>query len=334
MRIPRMTMPDDAEGLYHLTNRLVDSPDMEFGDTEKQKLYSLLMSYAGFSGIQIVAWCLMDDHFHMLVRVPGNSGASHTSPTESEALKRMKLIYTKAEMAVINEALAHQKSPAARAEFLVPYNKRMGDLPMFVRSVKQRFSRWYNQRHKRKGTLWQDRYKSVLVEMDTAKSLGHAARVVAAYIDLNPVRAGLVTDPKDYPWCGFARASQGDKISLCGIANLFGKSPKAAMDAYAQMLGTSVAGQGTDKSKRKNPAIDAHRQFEGRQHGERLPLDVMLRLRTRYLVDGAIIGSPEFVRGVTSARGAHSAARSGKKMRFGDWGGLHTLRDLRVDVVQ
>jgi len=61
---------------------------------------------------------------------------------------------------------------------------RMGDLSRYVKEVKERFTRWYNKRHGRRGTLWMDRFKSVLVED------GEALRTMAQYIDLNPVRAG------------------------------------------------------------------------------------------------------------------------------------------------
>ena len=70
----------------------------------------------------------------------------------------------------------------------------MGDVSAFMKTVKQRFSVWYNQSHARYGTLWADRFKSVLVEGDT-----RALATVAAYIDLNPVRAGMVEDPGKYP---------------------------------------------------------------------------------------------------------------------------------------
>ena len=56
----------------------------------------------------------------------------------------------------------------------------------------------------------------------------------------------------------------------------------------------------------------------------------MLRLRVRYLTDGAIIGSKEFVERITGGRGK---AKPGVPMRFGQWGGLHALRNLRVNPV-
>ena len=55
-----------------------------------------------------------------------------------------------------------------------------------------RFTRWFNRVHERTGTLWEKRFKSVIVESGTA------ARTMAAYIDLNPVRAGMLKDPADY----------------------------------------------------------------------------------------------------------------------------------------
>ena len=66
-----------------------------------------------------------------------------------------------------------------------------------LKELKQRFSRWHNRRVGRKGPVWEDRHKSVQVE-DSETAL----RTIAAYIDLNPVCAGLVTDPKDYRWGG------------------------------------------------------------------------------------------------------------------------------------
>ena len=328
----RVIMPTGSDGLYLVTNRLIANPDRIFGDTEKQKLFSLMLAYANFSNIQIVAWCVMDDHFHMLLRVPGNASDMTTMLTATDILKRMKLIYTPAELAVITEAIA-KKSPAAREEFFETYRRRIGSLAMFVRIVKQRFTQWYNGKHQRVGTLWQERYKSVVVEMEKANSLGHAARVMAAYIDLNPVRAGLVNDPKDYPWCGFARACQGDKPSLNAISCLFGIPPKPAMVSYGDMIGSSQSATSNPNAGGPISSTDARARWHDRKPGEILPLQIMLRLSTRYFTDGTIIGSPDFVHSVSSAHGHGTTAKPGKKMRFGDWGGLHSLRNLRTNVI-
>ena len=75
----------------------------------------------------------------------------------------------------------------------------------FMKTVKQRFSVWYNRNHGRYGTLWADRFKSVVVEGE-----GNPLQTMAAYIDLNPVRAGIVDDPKNYRFCGYAEAVAGE----------------------------------------------------------------------------------------------------------------------------
>ena len=76
----------------------------------------------------------------------------------------------------------------------------MNDLSIFMKQLKGYFAQQYNRRHKRYGTLWSERFKSVLLEG------GPAVAAIAAYIDLNPVRAGLCEDPKDYRYCGYAEA--------------------------------------------------------------------------------------------------------------------------------
>jgi hypothetical protein len=79
----------------------------------------------------------------------------------------------------------------------------MHDLSQFMKTVLQRMTRWFNLCHQRKGTLWEERYKSVIVED------GIAARTMAAYIDLNPVRAGMVSDPAEYRWSSYGEAVGG-----------------------------------------------------------------------------------------------------------------------------
>jgi len=77
----------------------------------------------------------------------------------------------------------------------------MYDLSEFMKTLKQRFSFWFNKSHERGGPLWNGRFKSVLVESPACheQDFAHnAITTMAAYIDLNPVRAGLVDDPKDY----------------------------------------------------------------------------------------------------------------------------------------
>ena len=91
----------------------------------------------------------------------------------------------------------------------------MADISEYVRAIKQTFSRWYNKMNNRTGYFWGDRFKSVLIEK------GEALINCLAYIDLNPVRAGIVNKPEDYSWSGIGYRiytnNKGDFLSFEGI---------------------------------------------------------------------------------------------------------------------
>jgi len=98
---------------------------------------------------------------------------------------------------------------------LESYRRRMNDLSIFIKELKGGFAQWYNRRHRRYGVLWAERFKSLLLEG------GRAVATVAAYIDLNPIRAALCADPKDYRYCGYAEAvATGSEPALAGIRTI------------------------------------------------------------------------------------------------------------------
>ena len=327
---------------------------MAFGDEEKRHFVKLMKMYAGFSGIQVVSWCVMSNHFHMLVAVPEQGEL-----TEATVLKRMAMIYTPSQMAEIQVKLAARGTADARRRVLEPYILRMGNLASFMKTLKQRFTQWFNRKHERKGTLWEDRYRSTIVEYhgyskavvgtsrEAAEVKSHAARVVAAYIDLNPIRAGMVEDPMDYAWSSYGAAVRGDKEAVSGLRALWGGSKAEALAAHRMFIFEEGAEEEKEDSetedrrrensrqrsgaKKARVGIDAKKVWAVRQRGGRLPLSVMLRLRVRYLTDGAVIGSKEFVEKITGSGGDK---KPGKLMRFGEWGGLHALRNLRKNVVE
>ena len=112
------------------------------------------------------------------------------------------------ELASLRLAGRHEAAEQLKAR----YTRRMYNLSEYVKSLKQGFSMSYNRRHQRQGTLWESRFKSVLVEGSR-----RALWTVAAYIDLNAVRAGLVNDPQDYRFCGYAEAVAGNHCARTGL---------------------------------------------------------------------------------------------------------------------
>ena len=183
---------------------------------------------------------------------------------------------------------------------------------------------WYNRNHQRYGTLWAERFKSVLVEGKSG-----VMRTMAAYIDLNPVRAGLVDDPKDYRFCGYAEAVAGNATARRGLDLLFkGKSWEATQSAYRQVLFGTAAGP-----REHGHSIDPE-AFERvvAQKGQ-LPLQTVLRCRVRHFTDGAVLGSKAFVAEQLNhyrrATGRRERTAPRDVPRVTDWGDLTTLRGLR-----
>ena len=127
----------------------------------------------------------------------------------------------------------------------------MGDLAVFIKEVKQRFSSLYNKSHERYGTLWAERFKSVLVEGSLS-----ALRTVAAYIDLNPVRAGLVEDPKDYRFCGYAEALAGARQAQAGIQSV---TERQRIDSALEQYRMTLFGMGSSGSRENQKAMTAAR---------------------------------------------------------------------------
>ncbi len=71
-------------------------------------------------------------------------------------------------------------------------------LARVMQSVGRRYVRYFNDRTTRSGTLWEGRYKSTLIDSE------RYLMVCSRYIELNPVRAGIVEVPQAYPWSSFA----------------------------------------------------------------------------------------------------------------------------------
>jgi len=136
-----------------------------------------------------------------------------------------------------------------------------------------------------------ERFKSVLLEG------GKALAAVAAYIELNPVRAGLCADPKDYRYCGYAEAlAKGSLLARQGIRTILGQPETICRKELSRQYRKYLFVKGSSRSANKPPAFDlatAQRVVE-EQNGE-LPLPQHLLCRIRYFTDGVILGSEGFV---------------------------------------
>lgn len=113
-------------------------------------------------------------------------------------------------------------------------------VPQMMQAVGRAYVRWFNVRHGRTGTMWEGRYRSTLIQ---------AERYLLAcmvYIELNPVRAGMLQDPAEYPWSslGHYLGRRNDKlVTPHPIFWELGNTPFAREMAYAELIHADLSPQ-------------------------------------------------------------------------------------------
>ena len=327
----RRLLLEGESAVYHVMSRTALKEHL-FGPKEKEVFCALLRQQADFCGIEVLTFCVMRNHFHILARV---APVEHLP--DEELLRRYanyygcervpRSVWSPEELGAV---LADGGERAERARNRVL--ERMGNLPAFMRELKQRFTIWFNAKHSNDGTVWGARYKSVLVEDDAA-----TLAKVAAYIDLNPVRAGIAGDPADYRWCGYAQAVAGVREAQKGVSGLFASDQRTyteAMRDYRLVLfGKGYLTKGT--VGKDEGRISAERMREVIDSGGALSLQELLRVRARYFSDGMILGSKAFLEKQFAANRelfGRRRKRTGRPLPGGGWDGLHVMRDLKRNV--
>jgi REP element-mobilizing transposase RayT len=339
MRQPRLKVPADRPvGYYHCLSRVVDRRFI-FGEPEKEHFVKLMREYEAFCEVQVLTHSVMSNHFHILLEVPRRPVLLPDAEAILAKLKNLSghngVKHLRQQVELLRKANDH----AAEAQLLTRYHDRMWDVSAYMKLVKQRFTQWYNRRNDRKGTLWEERFRSVLVE-----GSGEALLAMAAYIDLNSVRARIVPDPKDYRWSGYGAAVAGDEPARLGLQAIVRAlpggqeaSPSRALELYRMHL------YRVGDEQRESVGPDGQTERGALAHEEvmkvlaakgRLPLASYVRCRVRYFSDGAVLGSREFVNGIfTHYRRRFGAQRKdGARRVQGLETELYVLRDLRLGV--
>jgi REP element-mobilizing transposase RayT len=319
--------------------------------------------YENFSGCRVLSYCVMCNHVHLLLEVPP---MQEGGLSDEELLKRLKAIYTKAYVTGVAKELAEAREKMAAhyggekwvAEVHARYAYRMHDLGEFMKVLLLRFSRWFNTKHKRTGALWESRYKSVLVEE------GITAQTMAAYIDLNPVRAGMVADPAEYRWSSYGEAmgggARGDGAKArAGLVRAMlahkggGADPKLWAKRIAREYRMMLLEEGKEQLevvinpegeqdlkvvKKGMKRAVADEELARLERGRNVALRKMLRFRVRYFTDGAVIGSRAFVDEVFRDSREHfgpnrkTGARKLRGAGSAAAGMIWSARDLRKDI--
>ena len=253
MRHTRIKLPAPAS--YHITTRVKNDEFLLEEDADKRDLLDIIRRTAAFSGITVLSYAILDNHFHLLVNIPPQQEIDN-----AELERRIRILWGAAKAedkferwqfweSIGKIALAEKERNAFR--------RRMCDISPFVKEIKQLFTLSYNRRHERRGTVWgRSRFKSAAVSSDF-----NTLATVATYIDLNAVRARIARHPKNYKWCGLGAAKRGDTLALSGLAALVRAAKcsadelqivdfESALDEYMRFLdGTKKAEKTAASSK-------------------------------------------------------------------------------------
>lgn len=336
MRTARVKIDGEAGvGYYHCVSRVINR-EFVLGEEEKEHFMKLMRRYEIFCGVRVVTYCVMSNHFHILVEVPRRP-ATESLPSDAELISLARKAQDSYGSGTLKQDLARlraQGNDAAAEELKERFFRRMWDLSWFLRLVKQRFTQWHNKRQGRTGALWEDRFKSVLVE-----GAGPALSAMAVYIDLNPVRAGIVDDPAGYRWCGYAEAVAGLKVAREGLAvvveSVRGQevAPQRVVAEYRMQVFGRGGAEGVDEEGRPvRRGVSDERIREVLEKNGRLDGWESLRCRVRYLSDGVVLGSREFVDAYFHGNRERFGSRredGARRMQFITMPGLFSLRDLQ-----
>ncbi len=176
-RLPRLTLPGYP---HHIIQRGNNRQAIFAGTANYQTLLDLLAENAKKFDVEVHAYVLMSNHFHLLA------------------------------------------TP-----------RTVDGLPQMMQAVGRRYVRYFNDSQQRSGTLWEGRYKSTLIQTE------RYLLACMVYIDLNPVRAALVAQARDYPWSshGHYTGLRTDKlITAHPLIWELGNTPFAREAAYAELV--------------------------------------------------------------------------------------------------
>ena len=316
---------------------------MFFDDTENEGLVLVLRRLAAFCGIKLITYRVMGNHFDALRRVPNREEwlkRFEGLDGEDKLLAHLGTLYSKAFVELFRLQLERLRKEGRDSEakgYVEALKALFCDISVFCKEVKSRFCKWYNKRHQRRGTLWMERFKSVLAEgkrgdsgEQRAKSQLDALKVMAAYIDLNPVRAKMVKKASEYRWSGWGAALDGNKEAIAGLCDV--TETKAAewetkgRVIYGRWL--EVAEDWEALQRRREGTV-----VETGTSGEAEVGNYLMRT-VRAFTRGVAVGSEAFVEAIFQS---HRPQFGPKRETGGRWldgdtrkvvEGLRTLRDL------
>jgi len=179
----------------HVYNRTVGSTtEFPFGEIEKEEFIHRLKVLDKYYSIDVLAVQVMGNHYHAIIHIPAEP------PSNEDAARRYRLHH--------NGKRSINPDSAACTKLAL----QLRDVSQFMGDLQQPYTRWFNRTRprRRRGHLWAARFKNTVLEY------GLAVWDCWKYIEMNPVRARMVTTPADYRFCSFGEWAGTGKYTFAG----------------------------------------------------------------------------------------------------------------------
>ena len=278
MRQPRLK-PDYQDTWHHAYNRIAGCPgDFPFGPIEKERFVRILHKLSRLYAVRVLAYQVMSNHFHLLLYAPADI------PSPEETCRRYAEFHD------------GKRSLDPESKLCILWSRRIRDVSWFMGHLERLFTVWFNRTRsvRRRGALWAGRFKNTILEN------GLAVWDCWKYIEMNPVRAGMVKHPADYRFCSFGVWVQSGRhpfektletLLLPVLRGLLGVESVAEV---RRMLGQEFARHRAEEAHKAPAEVELEIQRAGRP----MRFSTQAHRRMRYWVDGLVIGSELFVREV------------------------------------
>mgnify|MGYP000692875627 CR=1 FL=1 len=303
----------ELSSYYFVTNRIAGGY-RHLHDLEKDKIIELLKLMEKKFAFYVHEYVIMENHWHLIVEIP-----SHEEMTESE----------------LREKYAQSYRPALdpTSELLELFKEKAHDLSYIIANFEQRFAQWFNKRNGRQGHLYGAPFDSVLLEGNL-----HMLKPIL-YTILNPVRAGIVVDPKDYFHCSYGQRLAG--VSLAGDQRYFDLILKG-MDDDNPLLGEKLSKKKEailnwfrlllveERQFKKNDSCQLNKAlFKAGKNIELTWLD-QCRHKARFFTKAMAIGSKKFINTILDENADRlHYARPRRAYELDQFQGLHSLNMVR-----
>ena len=208
----------EQDTYYHLMSRTNAKAHLFDDGPLKDDIADLLLRSAEFSGVDLLAWCLMNNHFHLVCR----AGIPEGPVPESEVLRRVAILKGRefADRLGAHWSRLHALNRTAELETeLARWRRRMHDVSEFIKTFKELVNIRFKRDNDYVGSIWSGRFTSTVIQD------GEYLRTCIRYVELNPVRAHLVTSAADYVWSSASRRAPQAGTDPAGDESKAGTDP-------------------------------------------------------------------------------------------------------------